>query len=64
MIKVTVLSSADFLQLTLQEVADLLADKLEENLEKDKEYSCAKLHGKINDQLYELDIIMRGIEDD
>ena len=62
MIKVTVLSSADFLKLTLQEVADLLADKLEENIKNDKDYSCAKLHGLVDDQVYELDIVMRCIK--
>ena len=60
----TVLSSADFLQLTLQEVADLLADKLEENIKNDKDYSCAKLHGRVDDQVYELDIVMRCIGDE
>ena len=42
---------------------NLLLDKLSENLENDKEYSCAKVHGKSDDRLYELLFVMREVSD-
>ena len=53
------LSSADLCRMSVQEVADLLLDKLSENLEEGKEYSCAKILGKNDDQVYELLFVMR-----
>ena len=49
-------SSSDFCKLSVQEVADLLLDKLAEN---DKEYSMCKLHGCNDGRMFELDLIMR-----
>lgn len=61
--RMTVLSSAEFTKLTLQEVADMLLDKLAENEEEDKNYSCAKLHGCNDGRMFELCLVMRGVED-
>ena len=57
------LSSKDLCEFSVQEVADLLLDKLDENLESGKEYSCAKIIGKHDDELYELLFVMRGVND-
>ena len=59
----TDLSSADLCRMSVQEVADLLLEKLDENLKNDKEYSCAKIIGKHDDELYELLFVMRGVND-
>lgn len=56
------ISSADLCKLTVQEVADLLLDKLAENERDGKEYSMCKLHGCNEGRLFELDIVMRGVE--
>ena len=53
------LSSADLCKMSVQEVADLLLEKLDENLECGKEYSCAKILGKHEDETYELLFVMR-----
>ena len=60
----TELCSSEFLRLSLQEVADLLLDKLSENERDGKEYSMCKLHGCCDGRLFELDLIMRGVEND
>ena len=57
-------SSADLCRMSVQEVADLLLEKLDENLHDGKEYSCAKILGKHDEQLYELVLVMRCKEDD
>ena len=54
------ISSAEFCKLTVQDVADLLVDKLESN---DKEYSCAKVLGKVDDQEYELCVVLREVDE-
>ena len=59
----TELSSAEFCKLSLQEVADLLLEKLGENVESGKEYSMAKLHGCCDNKMFEMSIIMREVED-
>ena len=61
--KMTELSSADLCRMSVQEVADLLLTKLHENLENDKEYSCAKIIGKHDDELYELLFVMREVKE-
>lgn len=53
------LSSADLCKMSVQQVADILLDKLSENLEDGKDYSCAKIHGVHDDRMFELDIVMR-----
>ena len=58
----TEVSSAEFLKLSLQEVADLLLDKLSENERDGKEYSMCKLHGCSEGRMFEMSIIMRGVE--
>ena len=58
------LCSADLCKMSVQEVADLLLEKLDENLSTGKEYSCAKILGKHEDQLYELMFVMRCKEDE
>ena len=57
------LSSADFMKLTVQEAADLLADKLHENKKDDtkRNRSRMKLYGKVDDQLCEIEITMREV---
>ena len=59
----TELCSSEFLRLSLQEVADLLLDKLSENERDGKEYSMCKLHGCSEGRLFEMSIIMRGVEE-
>ena len=56
-------SSADFMKLTVQEAADLLADKLHENKkdENKRNRSRMKLYGKVDDQLCEIEITMREV---
>ena len=54
-------SSADFMKFTIQEAADLLADKLHENKSKGKAISRMKLYGKVDDQLCEIEIRMREV---
>ena len=56
------ISSADLCKMSVQEVADLLLDKLNENLENDKEYSCAKICGMNEDKTYELLFVMREVQ--
>ena len=59
----TELSSADFCKLTIQEAADLLADKLHENKKDDskRNRSRMRLYGKVDDQLCEIYIEMREV---
>ena len=61
----TEFSSRDLCRMSVQEVADLLLDKLSENLVDGKEYSCAKVHGKSDDdgRLFELLFVMREVSD-
>ena len=55
----------DFLELTMNEVSDLLLDKLHENMENDKEYSCARLvGGDVYGRRYELVVVMREVSND
>ena len=58
------MSSADLCRMSVQEVADLLLDKLSENLVVGKEYSCAKVHGKNDGRLFELLFVMREVDKD
>jgi len=60
----TEVSSAEFLKLSLQEVADMLLGKLAENEANDKEYSMCKLHGCSDGRMFELDLIMRGVNNE
>ena len=56
-------SSEDFMKFTIQEAADLLADKLHENKkdENKRNRSRMKLYGKVDDQLCEIEITMREV---
>ena len=56
-------SSADFMKFTIQEAADILADKLQENKKDDtkRNISRMKLYGKVDDQLCEIEIRMREV---
>ena len=56
----TELSSADFCKLTLQEVADMLLDKLQDNPDDDR--SGAKLYGCSDGKLFELCLIMKEVK--
>jgi len=60
----TSLSSAELCKLSVQEVADLLLDKLAENERDGKMYSMCKVHGCNDGRLFELDIIIRGVKDE
>ena len=53
--------SADLCKLSLQEVADLLLDKLAEN---DEDVSMCKVHGCCDGRMFELSLEMRCIEND
>ena len=57
------ISSADLCKMSVQEVADLLLDKLSENEKQGKLYSMCKLYGCNGGRMFSLDIIMRGVED-
>lgn len=54
------ISSADFCKLSLQEVADLLLENLEENK---KECSGAKLYGRHEGHIFELGLVMRKVKE-
>ena len=54
-------SSADLCKLSVQELADMLLDKLHENVKDGKMYSCAKLHGCSDGKLFELCLVMREV---
>ena len=56
-------SSADLCKMSVQEVADMLLEKLCENMKSGKDYSCAKLMGESDNQLYELCLVMRCTDD-
>ena len=56
----TELSSADFCKLTLQEVADMLLDKLQDNPDDDR--SGCKLYGCSDGRMFELCLIMKEVE--
>ena len=55
----TDLSSADFCKLALQDVADLLLDKLGSDPDSDR--SGAKLYGCSDGRLFELCLIMKEV---
>ena len=55
-------SSYDFCKLTVQEAADLLLDKLSENIKDGKDYSMAKLHGCNDGRMFELVLIMKEVD--
>ena len=55
----TELSSADFCKLTLQEVADLLLEKLDEV---DHTRSSCKVYGCSDGRMFELRMIMKEVE--
>ena len=56
----TELSSADFCKLSLQDVADMLLDKLSDDPDSDR--SGAKLYGCSDGRLFELCLIMKEVE--
>ena len=53
------ISSADFCKLTLQEVADLLLEKLD-----DQEVSSCKCFGCNGGRMFELELCMKEVKDD
>ena len=55
----TELSSADFCKLSLQEVADLLLDKIDD----DHESSGCKCYGCCDGRMFELELRMREVEE-
>ena len=56
----TELSSADFCKLSLQDVADMLLDKLSDDPDSDR--SGAKLYGCSQGRMFELCLIMREVK--
>ena len=54
------ISSADLCKLSLQEVADLLLDKLEEVVDQDQ-VTC-KLYGCNSGRMFELELRMKEVE--
>ena len=58
----TELSSADFCKMSLQDVADMLLDKLHENLDEDVDRSSMKLYGCSDGRLFELCLVMKEVE--
>lgn len=57
----TELSSADFCKLSVQEVADMLMTKLEDN-SPDDDCSGCKLYGCSAGRMFELCLIMKEVE--
>lgn len=53
----TELSSADFCKLTIQEAADMLLEKLD-----DQETSTCKLYGYSEDKMFELELKMKEVK--
>ena len=50
------LSSADFMRFSVQELADMLSEKLSENMAEGKDVSSVKLHGLVDGKLFEMDV--------
>lgn len=55
----TSLSSADFLKLSLQEVADMMLD----NLSDDQEVSRCKCYGCCDGRMFELELCMKEVKE-
>ena len=58
------ISSADFMKFTIQEAADLLADKLQENKEKDIMSSGLKFYGHVDGELCEIEMSLVEVDPD
>ena len=56
------LSSADFMRFSVQEVADMLSEKLSENMAEGKDVSSVKLHGLVDGKLFEMDVYMKEVD--
>ena len=56
--------SRDFCKLSVQEAADMLLDKLHENIPDGKPYSMAKLHGCSDGRMFELCLVMKEVDDE
>ena len=56
------LSSADFMRFSVQELADMLSDKLSENMAEGKDVSSVKLHGLVDGKLLEMDVYMKEVD--
>lgn len=56
------LSSADFMRFSVQELADMLSEKLSENMSEGKEVSSVKLHGLVDGRMFEMDVVMREVD--
>lgn len=56
------LSSADFMRFSVQEVADMLSEKLSENMDEGKDVSSVKLHGLVDGKLFEMDVYMKEVD--
>lgn len=59
----TGLCGADFMKLSVQELADLLSNKLYENISEDKDVAAIKLHGSVDGRLFEMDIFMKCVDE-
>ena len=56
----TELSSADFMKLSVQEVADLLLDQLDKN---EHDYSACKVYGCCDGRMFELEMKMKEVKE-
>ena len=56
------LSSADFMRFSVQELADMLSEKLSENMSEGKDVSSVKLHGLVDGKLFEMDVYMKEVD--
>lgn len=56
------LSSADFMRFSVQELADMLSEKLSENMAEGKDVSSVKLHGLVDGKLFEMDVYMKEVD--
>ena len=55
-------SSADFMRFSVQELADMLSEKLSENMAEGKDVSSVKLHGLVDGRMFEMTVVMREVD--
>ena len=46
----------------MQELADMLSEKLSENMSEGKDVSSVKLHGLVDGRMFEMDVVMREVD--
>lgn len=54
--------SADLMEWSVQDLANLLSEKLCENMAEGKDVSSVKLHGLVDGRMFEMDVVMREVD--